>query len=99
MIAFNRIAAIAPGKTSSAIEFAHEIAAYMKEAYKLELEVLLPIGGNPQRVAWTTRYPDLAALDAVSSKLLADKHYWKIVGKGTDNFLAGSMRDSIWRVV
>ena len=99
MIAFNRIASIAPGKTSSAIKFAHEIAAYMKEAYKVELEILLPIGGNPQRIAWSTRYKDLAAFDAVSSKLLSDKHYWEIVGKGTDNFLAGSMRDSIWRVV
>jgi hypothetical protein len=76
----------APGKTSNAIKFAHEITAYVKEAYKIELEILLPIGGNPQRIAWTTRYKDLAAFDAVSSKLLSDKHYWEVVGKGADNF-------------
>jgi len=99
VIAFNRTASIAAGKTPSAIGFAHEIAAYMKEAYGLEFEVLLPIGGNPQRVAWTTRYKDLAALDEVSSRLLSDKHYWEVVGKGTENFIAGSMRDSIWRVI
>ena len=99
MIAFNRIASIAPGKTPSAIKFAHEIAAYMKEAYKVELEILLPIGGNPQRIAWSTRYKDFAAFDAVSSKLLSDKHYWEIVGKSADNFLAGSLRDSVWRVI
>ena len=99
MIAFNRMASIAAGKTTNAIAFAHQIAAYMKEAYGLELEVLLPIGGNPQRIAWSTRYNDLAAFDAVSSKLLTDKHYWEIVGKGTENFIAGSMRDSIWRVI
>jgi hypothetical protein len=99
MIAFNRTASIAPGKTSAAIGFAREISAYMKEAYKLDLEVMLPVGGNPQRIAWTARYKDLAALDAVSTKILADKHYWEVIGKSADNFIAGSMRDSIWRVI
>jgi hypothetical protein len=99
MIAFNRTASIAAGKTATAIAFAHEISAYMKEAYGLELEILLPIGGNPQRIAWSTRYKDLAAFDVVSSKLIADKHYWEIVGKSADNFIPGSMRDSIWRVL
>jgi len=99
MIAFNRTAAIAPGKTSSSIGFAHEIAAYIKEAYGVELEVLLPIGGNPNRIAWSARYKDLAAMDAVNAKMLADKHYWEIVSKASDNFLPGSVRDSMWRTV
>lgn len=99
MIAFNRTAGIAPGKTASALGFAHEIAAYMKSTYGVDLEVLLPIGGNPQRIAWSTRYKDLAALEAVTTKLTADKKYWEIVGKHSDNFVAGSMRDSIWRIV
>jgi hypothetical protein len=99
MITFNRTASIAAGKTSSAIAFAQEISHYMKEIHKVQLEVLLPIGGNPQRIAWSARYPDLAAFDAVSAKLLADKKYWEIVGKASDNFIAGSMRDSIWRVL
>lgn len=99
MIAFNRMACIAAGKTASAIAFAHEIRAYMKEVHKVDLEVLLPIGGNPQRIAWSTRYADLAAFDAISSALLADKKYWEIVGKASDNFIPGSMRDSIWRSI
>jgi hypothetical protein len=99
MIAFSRTAGIAPGKTASAIGFAHEIAAYMKSSYGVDLEVLLPIGGNPQRIAWSTRYKDLAAMEAVSAKLLADKKYLAITGKGSDNFMPGSMRDSIWRIV
>lgn len=99
MIAFNRTAGIAPGKTASAIGFAHEIAAYMKSTYGVDLEVLLPIGGNPQRIAWSARYKDLAALEAVTTKLTADKKYWEIVGKHSDNFVAGSMHDSIWRIV
>lgn len=97
MIVFTRVATIAAGKTGAAVAFAHEIAGYMKKAYKVELEVMMPVGGNPQRVAWVTRYKDLAALDAVSSKLLADKKYWEVVGKAAELFMAGSMHDSIWR--
>ena len=99
MIAFNRVASIAPGKTASAIGFAHKIAAYMKRAYGVDLEVLLPIGGNPQRIAWSARYKDLAALETVNTKLLADKRYWQLVHKNSDNFLPGSVRDSLWRTV
>ena len=97
MISFVRVAGIAPGKTAAAIGFAHEIAAYMKSTYGVELEVLRPIGGNPQRIAWSARYPDLATLEAVNTKTLGDKQYWALVGKASDNFVGGSMRDAIWQ--
>lgn len=99
MISFVRVAGVAPGKTASAIGFAHEMAAYMKSAYGVELEVMRPIGGNPQRIAWSARYPDLATLEAVNTKTLADKQYWAMVSKATDNFVAGSMRDTIWHTL
>ena len=99
MIAFYRIAGIVPGKTASAIGFAQEIAGYMKLTYGVELEVMMPIGGNPQRIGWATRYKDLAALDAVSASLLGDKKYWEMVGKVSDCFVAGSTQDSIWRTL
>ena len=99
MIAFNRVAAIAPGKTSAAIGFGKEISGYMKQAYGVELEMLVPVGGNPQRLAWSARYADLAALDAVNGKILMDKKYWEIINKNSDLFLAGSIHDSMWRTV
>ena len=99
MITFYRIASVAPGKTASAIGFAHEIAGYMKSTYGTEPEVMMPIGGNPMRIGWATRYKDLAALDAVAGKLPADVKYWEIVGKATDYFIAGSIQDSIWRTL
>jgi len=97
MIAFSREACIAPGKTALALGFAHEISAYMKDAYGVSLEVLTPVGGNPARVCWSAQYKDLAAFDAVMSKLTGDQKYWAIVAKATDNFIAGSMQDQIWR--
>ncbi|MEY4884556.1 MAG: hypothetical protein RIS34_2410 [Pseudomonadota bacterium] len=99
MIAFNRTASIAPGKNGSAIAFAQEIATYMKNAYDVSLEVLTPIGGNPNRITWSARYKDLAALDAVNTKILSDKQYWEVLSKATDCFLPGSVHDSIWRTL
>jgi len=99
MIVFNKMACIAPGKMASALGHAHEIAAYVKSTYGADVEVLLPIGGNPQRVAWSVRYKDLAAYEVVNTKLREDKHYWEMVSKNSDNFLPGSVRDSFWRVI
>lgn len=97
MIAFIRTACIAPGKTRSMIEFAHEIATHFKNTYDVSLEVLLPVGGNPSRIAWSGRYKDLAAMEVVTLKLANDKAYWALVEKHTADFVPGSVHDSIWR--
>lgn len=99
MIAFVRTANIAPGKTAAAIGFAHEIAGHMKQTYGVELELLRPVGGNPQRIAWSARYADLAAMGEVNNKIMADKRYWEMVGKASDCFLAGSINDAIWQTL
>ena len=54
MIATTRTASIAPGKSTSALAYIREMAAYMKSTYGVDYEVLIPIGGNPNRVAMST---------------------------------------------
>ena len=98
MIIFTRTAGIAPGKTGTALAFAHEVAAHFKNAHDIQLEVLRPIGGNPARVAWTARYKSLAAMEAVNAKLADDKAYQAMVDKHSAEFVAGSIHDSIWKV-
>ena len=99
MIVFTRTVSIAPGKNASAMAFAREIAAYLKSASGMELEVLVPIGGNPNRITWTSRYADLAAYDKASSAMMADPKYLQLVSGASDNFIAGSVLDSLWRKV
>jgi len=99
MINFYRSAVIAPGKTPSALAFAKQIADYIKQSTGQELQVGVPVGGNPNRVGWSTRYESLAALETQQTKMLADPKYWEMVNKGADNFIAGSIRDEIWRTV
>lgn len=97
MIAFVRVACVKPGKQGAAMTFAKEVSAFLKGSYHLDLEVLRPVGGNPQRIAWSTRYADMASMEATTSKMLADPKYWELVNGGADCFIAGSMHDSIWQ--
>jgi hypothetical protein len=97
VITISRTASIAPGRTASTIGFAKEIAAYIKQNYGVELEVMMPIGGNPLRIGWVGRYKDLATWEQLTAKGLADSNYMQMVAKGADNFIPGSIHDSIWR--
>jgi hypothetical protein len=99
MIRFYRGAAIAPGKQASALGFAKEMSSYLKEKHGLVVEVSVPVGGNPNRVGWSTTYDGLGALESAMAKMMADPKYMEMVSKGSDNFLAGSVRDQIWRSV
>lgn len=99
MITFSRVANVAPGKMASAVEFAYRSAAYLKQAYGIDFEVAVPIGGNPLRIAWTGRSEKLAAFDELSQKLLADKQYAAMVNEYSDSLLPGSVDDAFWRTI
>ncbi len=52
MVVFSRGAAIAPGKTATAIAFTPEISANLKTTCGIELEVLMP--GSIRDALWRT---------------------------------------------
>lgn len=99
MIAITRTASIAPGKTSYAMAYGHQIAKYIKEKHGTTFEVLMPIGGNPARIAWHARFENLAQWETLTAKMLADKECMEIISKHADAFLPGSVHDSIWRTI
>jgi len=97
MITFNRIACIQAGKMGGAMAFAQEIASYAKDSFGVKFEVAIPVGGNPSRIGWSATYANLAAMEAVNDKMLADKKYQQLVAKSADFVVSGATRDSIWR--
>jgi len=99
MIRMERSAIIAPGKFGEAIAFAKQISEFFEKSYGLKLEVMVPIGGNPHRVAWRAEYPSLAALEEMQSKMLMDPKYHEMSSKGAPNFIGGSLNDVMWRTV
>jgi len=99
MITQIRSAAIAPGKTGEAIAYARTIAKLVKEKYGTAAEILMPIGGNPGRIAWRLNYESMAQFEALSAKILTDPEYLGAVAAGSANFLPGSVYDDFWRTI
>lgn len=99
MIRFVRAASIAPGKLGDSVVFAKQIVDYIGKNFGVKLEVMLPIGGNPNRIAWRTEYANLAALEDFTTRSAADPKYMELVKSGATNFIAGSVNDSIWRTI
>lgn len=99
MIRFVRTASIAPGKVSDAFAFAKQVSEYVGKQYGLKVEVMVPVAGNPFRIAWRAEYSNLGAMDEVQGKLMADAKYQEIVAKGGPHFIPGSVNDAIWRTV
>jgi hypothetical protein len=99
MIHVFRTAAIAPGKQASAMAFAREVTAFLASHHGLKLTVNTPIGGNPNRVGWALTYENLAAYEAASARMMTDPQYHELLLKGSENFIAGSIHDEIWRAV
>lgn len=99
MIAFYRNAAIATGKVGSAISFAQQIAAYVKDKHGVELSIAMPVAGNPNRIGWAARYENLAAFETKMTAITRDPHYKEMAAKGSENFIAGTIHDELWRTL
>lgn len=99
MITGMRTASIAPGKTGDALAFSQQILGHLNEKHGATAELLMPVGGNPSRLGWLSRYENLAQYDAFGTKLLADKVFWELTANNGRTFLAGSLHDQIWRQI
>ena len=99
MIRFVRTASVAPGKLGDALAFAKKVAEYLGKQHGVQMEVMMPVGGNPHRIAWRGEYTDLATMEKMTAKYMADPKYLKLLSEGGANFVAGSLNDAIWRTV
>jgi hypothetical protein len=99
MVHIVRSAAIAPGKLGDAIAFAQNISRYIEDKYGIALEELMPIGGNPSRIAWHATYESLAQWEDLTTRWLRDTAYMEMLAKNSATFLPGSVHDDIWRTL
>jgi hypothetical protein len=99
MITFIRSAVVAPGKVNEALAFAHQVAKLITEKHGVAIELNVPVGGNPSRIAWLAHYENLAQYETVSAKLLTDKDYLGAIATTGGVFVPGSLHDEIWRKI
>lgn len=72
MITLHRLASCAQGKTGSTLTFADDVARCVKHKTGTEVQVAVPIGGNPNHIGWSARYDNLGALEIMQVKLMTD---------------------------
>jgi hypothetical protein len=99
MIFFVRTISIAPGKNPDAMAFAHKITKYIKDTFKRDIHISMPIGGNPNRIAFSSRYADLAEFESATTQMMADADYQKLVMGNAANVIPGSTHDEVWRTL
>jgi hypothetical protein len=97
MITVIREVTILPGKVAAARAYATEITEYVRDAHKLDIELLRPVGGSPMRVAWLGRHKDLAAYESAMNKMAADKRFAELTTRTSELWVPGTMQDQIWQ--
>ena len=99
MIAFVRFVSIMPGKTPDALAIAHKIKKHAKEKHGSEINLMMPIGGNPNRIAFVSTADHLADLEGALEKIAADAEWQKLIADNAGNVIPGSVHDEIWRIL
>ena len=100
MIRYQRSGRAKVGKAWEVIQFAKEIADFVNTKYApASVQVYSELFGELNTIYWHTDYDDLAALEEIHAKLIADPEYQAIVDKGSDIFIEGSLHDNLMKSV
>ena len=99
MITFVRTISIAPGKVPECLAFARTIAKLAEEKFDLDIRLDMPVGGDPNRIAFVSEYVNLAEYESTIGKFTGDAEYLKLVANNAANVIPGSTFDEIWRSV
>jgi hypothetical protein len=78
MITYVRFYSIMPGKTPDALATAHKIKKHAKDKHGFEVNLMMPIGGNPNRIAFVSTADHLADLEGAFGKIEADAEFQKL---------------------
>lgn len=99
MITFVRSYSIMPGKTPEAVANAHKIRKHAKEKHGSEITLLMPIGGNPNRIAFVSTGASLAELETGLATFTADAEWQRLVADNAPNVVPGSVHDDMWHTL
>lgn len=100
MIRHQRSGRAKVGKAMEVIQFAKEVADFVNTKYApVSVQVYSELFGELNTIYWQTDYDDLATLEDIHAKLMADRDYLAIVSKGSDIFIEGSLHDTLMKSV
>lgn len=86
------------GNPAEVVAWANEIAAAVKRASNVDVEMGARVGGPPDMV-WVSRHKDMADVEGFLAKVEQDAEYQAMVKTAVEKgyFLPGSVEAAIWR--
>lgn len=101
MVRFERTVRIKPGKMAEAFQWATEVAKFVNAKFPdgSDLYVFNQLFGDYGTIAWAIDRADLAEVEALTHKLVADPEYWEIVNQGASLVVEASTKDTLWQQV
>lgn len=81
MFTYVRTNSMAPGQWTRAMAFAHESAAYLSKLLEVGMRISVPMGGDPNVVAWSAEYESMAAIQAATEKMLGDAKFREMLNQ------------------
>ena len=99
MYLFTRSARLVPGRTRDAMAWTAEITEKVNQISDLPVSLWQSVlSADVGRMTWSTMTDELAALEAVEDKLLADDSYVELVDRGAA-FTTGDLQDQVATLV
>ena len=96
MYKFTRSGKIKGGSFPDAVRWAKEIAEYVTSKHSpVKVHVYTGMFGDLNTIFWEIEHKDLASIESLSAKLVADQGYWAVVGKANGLFIDGTFHDSV----
>ena len=102
MITFVRTAAIHEGKLMDAMEWAAEVAAYIRDNIEgANIQAARRIGAEMYQVCWIATYDSLATFEDVTGRMEADDGYRERLSeaRGMGLFVSHTLFDEIYQSI
>ena len=94
MITFVRTRSIAPSKIAEAMAYAQQVAKLVNDKYGVPLRLNVPVGGNPDRVAFVSSHANLGEVE--DRCLIAGGRVHAAARRQRSDVSAGATHDELW---
>jgi hypothetical protein len=101
MITWVRTAEIRDGKRLEAVQWALKTAAYVNNAFDLNITVQSNVSGQLNQLHWVGTYESMAGYDEAASKIFEDAGYQQLAREAVDQelYFGSSITDSFYRTI
>ncbi len=99
MVRWTRSARIVPAKYLEAVQWGKDISDYTTKKFNTKVDVYVDSFGEFGTIRWFCDFADLAAVEDLQKKILADQEYLQKVSKAAELLIPGTAFDMVMRSI